>query len=356
MERVMSLLANKFSEKSDTEVHLILTGIHRRVDYPLSESVILHRPAFTFKNTRRRIDSLRTMLFLRRKIKSIDPDTILSFGEMWNNMVLLSLLGLPYPVYISDRSQPEKDLGTLQNYLRRKLYPKAAGYIAQTGYAAEICRRRNWNSNIVVIGNPVRTIRKESGIGKENLVLFVGRLIPTKHVDQLIRIFAGIDVPGWHFEIVGGDAKYMTLSQDYQKLIKELDAEDKISLEGESKDVDRYYNRAKIFAFTSSSEGFPNVIGEALSAGLPVVAYDCVAGPSDMIEEGENGFLIPLFNQEEFKKNLQLLMNDEILREEFSSKSRVKVQEFEAGKIVDLFYNFITDTQNVEKVKVAANK
>jgi glycosyltransferase involved in cell wall biosynthesis len=66
---------------------------------------------------------------------------------------------------------------------------------------------------------------------------------------------------------------------------------DKVFLEGEQKEIDPWYHRAKLFAFTSSSEGYPNVVGEALSAGLPVVAYDCIAGPSDMIDDGKTGIL-----------------------------------------------------------------
>jgi len=340
----MAQLAGSFVRKENTEVHLVLIGINREVLYDLPESVKVHRPSFPFSNSRRTLDTLRTMRFLRYTVKEIDPDTVLSFGEMWNNLVLLSLYGLDYPVYLSDRSQPDKDLGKLHNKLRDRLYPRAAGYIAQTQKAAEICSEKKWNHNIKVIGNPVRDVKPDPAVEKENIVLFVGRLIPTKHVDQLIEIFMEIDMPGWKLCIVGGDAKRMTLSVELEKLVTDLGAAGHIMLEGRQKDVDRYYNRSKIFAFTSSSEGFPNVVGEALSAGLPVVAYDCVAGPSDMIVEGENGFLIPLFDRKKFKTALQLLMDDEKLREEFSANSRVKVQDFEAGKIADKFYDFIVES------------
>lgn len=346
MERVMSLLANSFSEKSHTEVHLVLTGINRKIEYPLKDAVIVHRPSFTFNNSRRSFDTLRTMRFIRSRIKSIEPDTILSFGEMWNNMVLLSLLGLPYPVYVSDRSKPDKDLGRLQNFLRRKLYPLATGFIAQTERSREICIGNGWSQNVKVIGNPVRYIQSDPSVVKENIVLSVGRLIPTKHLDQLIEIFAGIDSADWKLIIVGGDVKGSNLSEELQKRIDELSMADKIFLEGHQ-EVDRYYNRSKLFAFTSSSEGFPNVIGEALSAGIPVVTYDCTAGPADMIENEKNGFLIPLFDRELFRKKLKQLMEDEELRGEFSRNSDLKIRNFNREYIAERFYNFITDeTEN----------
>jgi len=340
MERVMSLLANNFSERKNSVVHLILTGIHREIDYPLSDSVIVHRPSFLFKNSRRSLDTLRTMWFIRTRIKTIDPDTILSFGEMWNNMVLLSLRGLSYPVYISDRSQPQKDLGRLQNFLRRKLYPSATGFIAQTAMAAKICKENGWNKNVKVIGNPIRHIQSDSDIRRENIVLTVGRLIPTKHVDQLIGIFAGINHPDWKLIIIGGDVKGSNLSAVLQKKIKELNMENKILLEGRQ-DAESYYKRSKLFAFTSSSEGFPNVIGEALSAGLPVVAYDCVTGPSDMINHGHNGYLVPLFDQKKFTVELKRLMLNDLLREKMASNAPGSLERFSVEEVSERYYNFI---------------
>jgi len=347
MERVMSLLANNFVERARTEVHLVLTGINREILYPLDERVIVHRPGFKFKNSRRTLHTLKTMRFIRSEVKSIDPHTILSFGELWNNMVLLSLLGTGFPVYISDRSQPDKNLGRLHNFLRDRLYPRAAGYIAQTDKAKEICLEHGWNSNVKVIGNPVRVIKKDPSVSKENIVLTVGRLIKTKHIDQLIEIFAEIDRPDWKLVIVGGDANKLNLSEELQKKIDELKMGGRILLEGQQNDVDRYFNRSKLFAFTSSSEGFPNVIGEALSAGLPVVAYDCLAGPAALIEDGRNGYMVPLFEKEEFKRKLEQLMEDEELRNGFSENSGLKIREFSEEEIVENYYYFINEKSNL---------
>src|SRR5699024_5164241 len=139
MERVMAQLANNFTEREDTEVHLVLIGRKREIAYKISDRVIVHKPRFEFNNARRTFNTFRTILFLRSKVIEISPDTVLSFGEEWNNLALLSLFGTEYPVFIADRSQPGKNLGRLNNYLRRKLYPTAAGYIAQTKTAENIC-------------------------------------------------------------------------------------------------------------------------------------------------------------------------------------------------------------------------
>ena len=342
MERVMNLLAINFAAKENINVHLVLIGKKREIVYDISDSILVHKPDFKFNDSRRGLNTLRTILFLRKKVKEISPDTILSFGEFWNNLVLLSLIGLPYPVFISDRSEPGKDLGWFQNLLRDTFYPWAAGYIAQTKEAKKVCISKGWNDNIKVIGNPIRAIQKNLHSEKENIVLTVGRLIKTKHFDQLIRMFVDLDKPDWKLVIVGGDAKRLNLSKDLDNLIHELDAENSVSLEGEQKDIDAYYKKSKIFAFTSSSEGFPNVIGEALSAGLPVVSYDCVAGPSDMIEEGQNGYLVDLFDRETFKDKLKLLMENKQLRDNMSKNSYKIIREYDAKHISEKFLDFIS--------------
>ncbi|NGP76677.1 glycosyltransferase family 4 protein [Balneolaceae bacterium YR4-1] len=342
MERVMSQLADNFSSREKTIVDLILIGRKREIAYSLSSSIKIHRPPFQFDDNWRTIDTLRTIWFLRQKVKEIAPDTVLSFGEYWNNLVLLSLLGLSYPLFISDRSEPGKDLGKFQNFLRNSLYPKAAGYIAQTTHAKKACISNGWNSNIKVIGNPIMDIQPKSKVEKDNIVLSVGRLIKTKHFDQLIKMFVKLDIPGWKLVIVGGDAKKLSLSEDLKNLVNELGAESSVFLEGEQKEIDVYYQKSKIFAFTSSSEGFPNVIGEALSAGLPVVSYDCVAGPSDLIEDGENGYLVPLFDQETFKQKLKLLMEYEELRNIMGLKSAKYIKVYSKKNVADQFYKFIT--------------
>lgn len=341
MEQVMHQLAENFSKRKDTRVDLILIGKERKLIYSLPFSVKVHRPSFKFDNSKRLFYTLRTIRFLRKKVKDIDPDTILSFGEYWNNLVLLSLYGLSYPVYISDRSEPGKDLGRMQNFLRKSLYPKAAGYIAQTKDAKKICQSREWNNNIRVIGNPIPKIHTNGQVEKENIVLSVGRLIKTKHFDQLIRMFVEIGNPDWKLVIVGGDAKKQSLSKELNRLIHDLDAENRVFLEGEQKNIDRYYQKSKIFAFTSSSEGFPNVIGEALSAGLPVVSYDCVAGPSDLINDGKNGFLVPVYNESKFKESLSDLMKNESLHLEMSREAKKSIEKFNPSSIADSFNNFI---------------
>lgn len=342
MERVMSELSWYFCQQSELEVHLVLYGIKRDIFYQIPVNLIVHRPGFDFDNRKRFWHTLRTLAFLRSKIKNHRPDSILSFGEYWNNFVLLALFGLPYPIYISDRCQPDKSLGYLHDRLRNWLYPKAAGVIAQTEKAKRIYEGMFNHPNIMVIGNPIREIPDKPSIIKENIVLSVGRLIKSKHHDELIKLFVRLNKPGWKLIIVGDDAQKQQNKVRLETLINDLEAKDLVHLAGKRIDVEDFYLRSKIFAFTSSSEGFPNVIGEAQSAGLPVVAFDCIAGPSDMIKDGQNGFLVPLFDYNLFSQRLTALMDNAALRETFGLSAKKSIQAFSVSNIGAQFLQLLT--------------
>lgn len=337
MERVMSELAEYFCSKKEFEVHLVLYGLTREIFYSIPDNIIIHKPSFEFDNSKRTWNTLKTLWFLRYKIKDIHPDTVLSFGELWNNFVLLATLGLNFPVFVSDRCQPDKSLGALHDRLRNWLYPNAAGVICQTQTAKEIYGRMFKHDNFVVIGNPIRNIEPNPKIQKENIVLTVGRLIKSKHHDELIKMFAEINPVDWKMVIVGDDALRQKNKARLEQLVVDLEMQGKIELVGKRSDVDDFYNRAKIFAFTSSSEGFPNVIGEAMSASLPVIAYDCIAGPSDLVEHEKTGFLIPLHNKELFKKQLREMILNENLRESMDEKAKQKINHYSVESIGEEF-------------------
>ena len=342
MERVMAELANHFSRKENVEVHLILYGIKRDIFYTLNKNIHLHKPAFVFNDASRKLSTLKTWWYLRKKIKALKPDAVLSFGEGWNSFVLLATLGLRLPVFVSDRGQPDKNIGSVQHTLRRWLYPFAKGVIAQTATAKKIYHTLYKHSNIQTIGNPVRAINAGNRqYERKNIVLMVGRLINTKHQDKLIELFVKINHPQWKLVLVGYDHLKQQHMQRLKELVIKMGAAESVELAGKQADVDRYYLGSKIFAFTSSSEGFPNVIGEAMSAGLPVVAFDCVAGPSEMIADNINGFLIPLFDYDQFQHKLSLLMENETLRESFGWHARESIQRFSIATIGDTYFDFI---------------
>lgn len=342
MQRVMSELAGYFCQKSNVEVHLVLYGKNTDIFYYIPDTAIIYKPKTVFNDKFRQFYTLGRLFFIRQTVKKIKPDAILSFGEYWNSFVLLALFGLPHPVFISDRCSPDMKFGAFHKFLRKILYNKAEGVIAQTEKARQLYNTQFKNFNISVIGNPIRKIDiKKSTISRENIVLTVGRLIESKHHDKLIEVFADIQTDDWQLVIVGDDALNQKNMIKLKKLIHELKMDDKIILAGNQSDVDSFYLKSQIFAFASSSEGFPNVIGEAMSAGLPVVSFDCVAGPEELIHDSSDGFLVPLFEYDKFKEKLKLLMNDQNLCRTMGKCGSETIQRFSIDIIGTKFYDFM---------------
>jgi GalNAc-alpha-(1->4)-GalNAc-alpha-(1->3)-diNAcBac-PP-undecaprenol alpha-1,4-N-acetyl-D-galactosaminyltransferase len=342
MERVMSELADYFCRKNGVIVHMVLYGRKPVIFYHIPDNLIIHKPILDFNDRFRRLSTLKRMLFLRKTIKSINPVTVLSFGENWNSFVILSLLGLRYPVFVSDRCRPDKNLGPFYQNLRKLLYPKAAGIIVQTSLAKEIYQKSIKHSSFKVIGNPVREISTDQVVKKENIVLTVGRIIPTKNHSRLIDSFLNLNNSEWNLVIVGGNALNMNLIKNLEDQINEKGANGKIILTGSRADVDLFYRKSRIFVLTSESEGFPNVIGEAMSAGLPVVAFDCIAGPSEIITDGKDGFLIPLHNYKILEDRLYSLMNDPEMRDRIGNEARKSITRFSPQNICEDFFSYIT--------------
>lgn len=338
-ERVISELANYIAQKKECSVHIIVysPGIPY---YQIDDSVQIHSPKNELTG-KKLLDACTVMWFMRNKLKSLKPDVVLSFGEIWNSFVMIAAAGLGLNVYLSDRSHPSKNLGRIHNFLRQHLYKKATGLICQTEMAKSIMGKRTGHQNMVVIGNPIRMIDEDVTVEKENIIVSVGRLISTKHFDELIQLFAEIEHSNWKLLIVGGDAKKQSNMIRLQKKIVDLDLDGRVILTGYEKNVDSILRRSRIFAFTSSSEGFPNVVGEAMSAGLPVVAFRGVPGNTDMIINGKNGFVVDLFDFEGFKQHLMKLMTDTELREQMSVNSKIEIQKFRSDIICEQYYSVL---------------
>ena len=143
MERVASILLNQFVNHN-IEVNLILYGRRREIFFDISEKVIIHKPSFNFDSNPRLISTLKTFIYLNKRIRAIKPSTIISFGEVWNNFAIMANFGTGIPIFISDRCQPTKKLPIFSEILRMILYKFSRGIIAQTYFAKTHYQKKIW--------------------------------------------------------------------------------------------------------------------------------------------------------------------------------------------------------------------
>lgn len=157
------------------------------------------------------------------------------------------------------------------------------------------------------------------------LVVACGRLNYQKAFDDLIRAFALVreerDAELW---IIGEGSDRAAL----EKLITDLDLSETVRLVGFKENPYQIFAHADLFVLSSIFEGFGNVIVEAMACGAPVVSTICPHGPSEIINDQENGILVPVGDITAMASGILRILNDKQLSEAFTRAGRARAQDF----------------------------
>ena len=195
--------------------------------------------------------------------------------------------------------------------------------------------------NVVAISNPCSFPPPETTPNpaeKRKELLFCGRIdFSQKRVDLMLEIWRRLfkAFPDWCLTIVGGGAAL----DSAKRMAKKMGLE-RVGFEG-FQDPRPYYERAAIFCMTSAWETFGLVLVEAMNYGCVPVAFNSYAAAADIIDDGENGFLIPPMNCGNYAETLARLMSDDALRERLAAKAREKAKRFSAEQISELWLRTI---------------
>jgi N-acetylgalactosamine-N,N'-diacetylbacillosaminyl-diphospho-undecaprenol 4-alpha-N-acetylgalactosaminyltransferase len=169
--------------------------------------------------------------------------------------------------------------------------------------------------------------------GPEPLILGVGSLRNLKGFDLLIRAFAGLP---------NLDARLLILGEgpcrgDLERLTDELGVAGRVAMAGFDPRPFPYFRRARMLVLPSHTEAFPNVIGEALAIGCPVVATDCSDGVRQYLENGRCGLLVKPNDVDALRNGIRLMLEDTDLRLRLAEEGRRRVREFDLPIIVERY-------------------
>lgn len=172
-------------------------------------------------------------------------------------------------------------------------------------------------------------------IKKQNYLLCVGRLEKQKGFHFAIEGFADLakKIPNLRLKILG-EGK---MKQQLKEIAKTHGIDDRVDFEGFKKDTIPYYLYAKATVLTSLYEGFPNVLIESIALGTPVVSFDCPSGPSEIIKEGINGYLVEYKSVEDLKDKLFAVMSNQFSIKKMNST----VKKYDAKKIIERYENLL---------------
>ena len=338
LENAVTVMSNEMARRG----HLVsvICVYDNPIFYQLDERIKIISPTYKRKDFSTVVYYLKSIFYLRNEIKKIKPDVIISYGDFLNPISLLATRNLKIPVFISDRSSPSKKFPFIIQKMRKYIYPLATGIIAQTATAKRQKQvMLKGYTNIQIIPNPIRPINNYPDCIKENIVLGVARHYHVKGLDRLIEAFAKTNHSDWKLVVAGNKGPH---TEELYQLVEKYKLKENVQFLGAVKEIDKVFSTAKIFVLPSRSEGFPNALIESMANGVASISFDINAGPSDIIKNEYNGFLVENGNIEALANKIQLLMDNEIIRKKIALNALDLKEQLKVEKIGDLFYNFIT--------------
>lgn len=294
-------------------------------------------------------------LKLQKTISQIRPDIIISVGQSEKHIVPLlktnaiKIREIHFNSHYRSFTYKSKIISMFLNFLDFKVMSRGYDKIVLLTKEDKDTFFPN-NNKYTYIYNPVVLPKSNNNYKNSNYVIAVGRLSVQKDFISLIKAWGIVhkECPCWKLKIVGEGPEKSIL----EKEIRKLNLYDSILLTGYSNNVKKEMSESSIFVMTSIFEGFPLVLLEAMSYGLPVVAFRCQFGPKDIIKEGENGFLIENRNIGNLSKKIILLIKNKQIRENMSHQALTQIKEFELSNIIsqwiDLF-NILITKNNTKK-------
>ena len=361
VERVVSYKASYFAEQLGYDVAIIVTeGWGRACYFPLSNKVkVINfelgfeelwkasfiKKAYLYLTKQRRYKRLLkaelmrirpdiTISMLRREINFLTdiPDGSKKIGELHVNRA-------------NYRNFEANDSNGLKRLFARFWMTSLVGKLKRLDQLVVLTDKSKaaWPelSNVTVIPDPITIEVKSEKVKSEkcvNRVVTIGRYAYQKGYDLLLQAWAEIsrirDLENgeeWTLDIFGQGNQ-----TDYRQLMVELGIDtDRCHLNGPVEDVVKVYQDSSIFVLSSRFEGFGMVLVEAMACGLPVVSFDCPAGPDEIITDGVDGLLVPSGDVHALAEKLMVLISDENLRRRLGQQARQTAQRYDMATLAD---------------------
>lgn len=319
--KMIVYLANHFSKIGYDVVIYVEEQMGKH--YEMEPGVRVYQETEFFKNYYTR--HFRQIFQLRRRVKEINPDLVISFQTNQNALSVLATRGRNIPVIVSERGDPYQYHDIVAK-LKTRVINKAEGGVFQTKkamqYYGEELQQRS-----VVIYNPNTVTGIERPEKRNNEIAFVGRFdIHQKRQDLAIEAFKIVAeaVPDVKLAFYGAGKE--------QEIIKkqacDLGIEDRVLFKGLVKDVPNAIKDSRLFLMTSDFEGMPNALIEAMACGLPCVSTDCSpGGASELIQSGENGIVVPCGDAKAIAAAIVRLLNNKEEAEKMGVEAQKIVEE-----------------------------
>lgn len=343
-ERVVCNLSNYLNQQGHNIT--ILTMSMDKSAYPLNKEI---KRISLYNNSEDRgimSKNIKRIIRLRKYIKQTQTEAYVVMLPVTINLLLSLRSLIKVPIIVSERGDPatrEKN-SKIQGLFMRKLYPKADNFVFQT-----IDAKKFYNSIIGKKGEIIPNAINEEFIRpafegiRNKKIVSVGRFNEQKNFKMLIEAFSKIEdkYPEYTLEIFG-EGK---LRDELNGYIHQLGLESRVSLPGYVNNIANKIEESSLFVLPSNFEGMPNALMESMALGVPSISTDCpVGGPRYLIDDGENGFLVPVGDVEELALKMDEVLSKPDLASSFSRKSRAIVNKLKPEVIYGSWEKLIKET------------
>ena len=332
-----------FFDKQGIEVHHII--VLDEVSYNYAGKLV---NLGKLKNSSNGIlNKIKRFIYLKKYLKENQFDYIIDFRPrtkyfqeffiakwLYSTKVIFSVRS-----YLIDFYMPN------WTFMTQLMYGKCFKIVAVTNVSKELIQNKHKLKNVLTIYNPfvfedVITKCKDKINLNFEYIIAVGQMeTAIKQFDKLIEAYSNSILPqkNIHLLLLGDGVRKPTL----MNIAKQKKLDKKVHFLGHQENPFKYIKQSKYMVLSSLNEGMPNVILEALACEIPVVAFDCLSGPGEMIIDKENGLLVENQNIEKLTQAMNRLIEDEELYNYCTKNALESIQHFSLDNIGKQWLNLM---------------
>lgn len=285
---------------------------------------------------------------VREYVKKYAPDVVVSLMPHNAKYILGLKRKMGFKLITSERINPAV-VGKKGLKLRTKVYQKSDGIVFQTQRAMDFYKENIRKKGMVIhnaVGNS-HVYEVPETIKRKPKISAMGRLSDQKDYETLIRAFGPIaeKYPAYTLEIYGTGPD----EEKLKVLTKELGLVKQVHFCGACEDAILKIADSACYVMSSKYEGMPNALMEAMAVGLPCVSTDCPNGPAELIENGENGLLVPVGDTNALTIAMFTMIERKMLANKYGHNAKRILETHSVEKNAKAYLNYILKIYNKDE-------
>ena len=266
-------------------------------------------------------NNFKTLVQLRKLLQKKKVNLAVAFGANTILQLWLVKIGFSYKIIGSERTNPYVLAPTIWNKNKKRIAKHCNGFIFQTKGAQKYYPNTLIKKSMVLPNGIISDDFRANDIPwlERKNICAVGRMDKNKCFDDLIKSFSIVHKK--HPQIIldlYGDGP---LRRDLELLSQSLGLQSVVIFHGRCNDMYPVYAQHEFFLMASDKEGMPNVLMEAMASGCACISTDCDFGPSELIEHGKNGFLVPVYDVDTMAEYVCKVLEDDFCAQAISKEA-----------------------------------